>query len=260
MKTPPTYNKFKILILVSVFFYLIPHTLFAKEIIWYLAAAMRKPGKEITQKFNAQGKTRVYLITGSSGQLLSKIFFSKKGDLFTPSSTHFFNQSIKKGIVRKSHILLEQAPVIGLSKAGSKKIKCFSDLSKKGVKIALGNPKTMTLGKTYLQIEKKLGKIIAGRIRNNVIVEVININQVVNYLATDTVDAGIIFDSIGRVNQLNYILIPEQFKISAEKAYMIVLKCSKNIKATKQFEKFVFSQKNIFEKHGFHLTDNSTTF
>lgn len=221
---------------------------------------MIKPGKEITKKFNAQGKFKVYMVSGSSGQLLSKIFFAKKGDLFTPSSKFFFDKSKEKNIVKESCILLEQAPVVGLSEAGSRKIQSFNDLSKEGIKIALGNPKTMTLGKTYLQIEKKLGKKIAGRIRNNVSVEVININQVVNYLKTDIVDAGIIFDSIGRVNQLKFIAIPERFNISTVKAFMILLNFSKNIDEARQFKEFIFSQKAIFEKHGFHLTHSQTAF
>ncbi|MBT4262967.1 MAG: solute-binding protein [Deltaproteobacteria bacterium] len=226
----------------------------AGDLYWYLAASMAKPGKEIVSHFNQkQAPARVFLILGGSGQLLSKIELARRGDIYTPASAGFLKKAREKKLVKSQRLLLYQKPVFGLSGSGRSKINTFSDLSRPGLKLALGNPRTMALGATYLQIEEKMGRALSGQIRANSQLEAINISQVVNYLRSDVVDAGIIFDTVAQANGLSYIEIPERFNILS-KSFLIRLVCSTAEEADlERFETFILTQHQTFNKYGFQL-------
>jgi len=227
------------LLLISLIFCVLCSRSTASEIYWYLAAAMSKPGKEIVEKFNEQTKnSEVYLILGGSCALLSRITVSGKGDLYTPGSEYFLNKAKKLGMVKRNKPLLLQKPVIGLSAGGIKKIRNFNDLIKPGIRIAFGNPKLTVLGKAFLEIKDKMGTKLIKRLEKNSAVEGINANQIANYILSDTVDAGFIFDTVAKANKIPYIEIPDKFNV-ASVAYMILLNSSKNIKATNKFIDFI---------------------
>jgi molybdate transport system substrate-binding protein len=84
------------------------------------------------------------------------------------------------------------------------------------------------------------------------VIKAINISQIVNYLKTNTVDAGILFDSTAKANNLKYIEIPKKFKFEA-KVNTLLLNTSKNKQASEDFIKFIFGNKRIFEKYGFNF-------
>ncbi len=224
-----------------------------KELYWYLGASMSKPGKEIVQKFNHDNKSfKVLLITGGSGQLLSKIIASEKGDIYTPASTFFLEKAIKSGVAKSYRKFIEQVPVFGLASQLENKKLTFYDLISGKYKLAVGNPKTMALGQTFLEIKKKMGKKFAKQIKKNEFLYAVNITQIVNYILTGTVDAGLIFDSVAKANKIDYIEIPEKFNIP-EYAYLAVLNSCSNVKYAEIFEEYIYQHKDVFEKYGFML-------
>jgi len=227
---------------------------FGEDIYFYVAAAMTKPAKEIADIYNKKSENKVIVITGGSGQILNKIIFSEKGDLYLPASSYFHKKAMDKGIVKKYWPLLYQIPVFGLSKSGEKKIKNFEDLYRKNVKIALGNKNTMALGKIYENIEKKMTPEIIKGIRKNQVVEAVNISQIVSYLHANTVDAGIIFDSVARVNNFKFINLPADASIK-EEAIISLLKYSKNPSLAEEFAKYVLNHKEVFKKYGFSVIE-----
>ncbi len=227
--------------------------LVASEIYWYLASSMAKPGREITHAFNQRnGSPQVFLIIGGSGQLLSKIYLAKKGGIYTPASRVFLQKAIKLGVADDYQILLRQKHVFALSASGEKKISSFSDLAAPTVKIALGNPGTMAIGESYLHIEKKMEKGIADKIRKNTSVVALNISQIVNYLLKDVVDAGVIFDSTARANNLRYVDLPKSCN-RVNSAFLVRLTYGNKTADLAEFERFIFKQAGIFEKYGFKL-------
>ncbi|NQU65985.1 MAG: substrate-binding domain-containing protein [SAR324 cluster bacterium] len=226
----------------------------AKDLYWYLASSMVKPGKDIVAKYHQkQTLSRIFLIIGGSGQLLSKIELAGQGDIYTPASVSFLDRAREKGLVRTERLLLYQTPVFGVSQSGRAKIKTFNDLLRPGIQLALGNPKTMALGATYLQVEEKMGRQLSGQIRANSRLEAINISQIVNYLLSDVVDAGLISDTVARANQLYQVDIPEKF-VTRSAAFIIRLACSTAEEAElERFETFILNQHLIFNKYGFQL-------
>lgn len=229
----------------------------AKDLYWYLAASMAKPGKEIVARYNQkQTSSHVLLIIGGSGQLLSKIELAGRGDLYTPASDEFLERAREKGLVKSQRLLLYQKPAFGISNGGRAKIKVFSDLVRPGIRLALGNPKTMALGATYLQVEQKMGVKLSGQIRGNSMLEAINISQIVNYLRSDVVDAGLISDTVARANDLDYVDIPESFNVQSTSFLVRLVYSSGDEVDLDRFETFILDQRQIFNKYGFQLAES----
>ena len=244
-------------IVLTVCFFWVGNTMsMAGEIHWYLAASLSKPAKEIVAQFNRQmQECQVFPIVGGSGQLLSKISMAKIGDLYSPASTEFFAKSRSMGLVANYKVLLFQTPVFGLSTSGQKKISTFQDLTAHSVKIALGNPKTMALANSYLKIEQKMGPTLSRELRRNAIVEAINVNQIVSYLQLGVVDAGLIFDTVARANNIPFVRIPEKNNVET-RAYLIRLTFSQksNQHCLNQLENYIHARDDVFSKYGFQLS------
>lgn len=229
-------------------------TAWAADLYWYLASSMVKPGKEVAKRFNAEhSNVHVVVVSGGSGQLLSKIVASKKGDLYTPAAADYIAQVQQLGLLEKYQPFIEQRLVFALSKSGQKKIQRFEELHRKGIRIAFGNPKTMALGRLYRRVEEAMGENAAMRLRKNQVVAGLNVSQVINYLQADIVDAGIAFDSAAKANGLAYITLPDSLSLTAT-APLIQLKSQRSAVHSRQFIDFLFQSREIFEQYGFHIT------
>ncbi len=229
----------------------------ARDLYWYLAASMTRPGREIVKKFNVEHRPcTIILITGGSGQLLSKIMAAGRGDLYTPAAMTYAVKAKKLGLLKTYRPLIAQTPVFALSAGGGQKIHTWSDLSKPGVRIGLGNPKTMALGKSYQLIEEKMGPELRAKIAANKVAEAVNVSQIISYLKADIIDAGIAFDSTAKANNLAYIEIPAAYN-HIEIAPLIRLRSEKSAKDSKQFTAFILNHLNIFKKYGFRPAGNA---
>ena len=223
------------------------------ELYWFLASSMIKPGREITQKFNNENKNvKVLLLSGGSGQLLSKILVSGKGDIYTPASKYFLDKTLKTGIVKSYTKLLEQKPVFGLTEKLDGQEITFENIVSQHYKLAVGNPKTMTLGQTFLEIKEKMGSKLSAQIKKNEYVYALSVAQIVNYVLSGAVDAGLMFDSVAMANDISYVKIPEKYNVP-EYAYLVTLKSCTNIENVKVFEKYIYQHADIFKKYGFEL-------
>ena len=225
----------------------------AYNIYWYVGAAMTKPAKKIVNKFNNEHtEDFLYLVTGGSGQNLSKIYSSKTGDIYTPASEFFLQKANKLNIIDNYKVMLINTPVFGLSKSGKTKVQSFEDLCKKDLKIALGNPKTMSLGETFLKMGEVIPVGIYIKIKENKSVEALNITQIIGYLKEDIVDAGLIFNSVAKVNNIDYIKIPEEWNFPV-KVYTARLIYTENKIVTNKAINYIYNHLQIFENNGFQV-------
>ncbi len=224
----------------------------AIDLYWYLASALNKPGQEIVNVFNRGDHSfTVILISGGSGHLLSRLSTARKGDLYTPASTSYVSRVESLGLLKAQRPFMAQTPVFGLSVSGREKVKSWSDLTKSGIRIGLGNPKTMALGLAFQQIKERMEPEQATQILLNKVVEGMSVSQLINYLKADIVDAVIVFDSTAIANGLAYIEIPARYN-HQEVAPLIRLTSETNEKNTSVFIDFIMANIAIFEKHGFN--------
>jgi molybdate transport system substrate-binding protein len=232
---------------------LLPLTASSAEIYWYVAAGMLRPATEITERYNRmQDQHKVILITGGSGQLISKMRVSAHADVYLPASERFLEQIKELGMVRRIHPLLRMWPVFGLNPKQKDRFSSFDALAAPGVRLALGNPATMALGEVYQRIETKLPAEMASRLRRNTVIESINIQQTVSYLHQGIVDAGLLFDSVAIAHGIPYLEIPPEWN-AAVQAYLVELTTSTHPEVAAEFAAFVLEQDEIFTRHGFDV-------
>ncbi len=244
-------NMKKILFFLVLF--LLPFSSNAGMLYWFSASAVKKPSREIVSMFNAaHKKDKVFLITGGTGQLLERMILSKSGDMYSCMDSKFFHIAQSKGIVKRYIKFLKLTPVFGVSQRSYDKVKIFDDLFKKDIKLAVGNPKTMALGKTYLYILNKLPKNKQAKLKSNVIVKAINISQIVNYIKTDSVDAGLLFKSVANVNHIGFVQIPKQYN-HIKTGYLVEMSFAENKKASDKLFEFIKNHLNVFRKYGFEV-------
>ncbi|MDY6820923.1 MAG: molybdate ABC transporter substrate-binding protein [Deferribacterota bacterium] len=239
-------------VVIILLFCLVTSTIYAENIYWYIGAGLKEPAKEITSKYNKTHDNKVILILGGSGQLYQKIIMSKKGDIFTPGGEKYYKIALKEGVIYKGEKLLVNTPVFGISKRASDKINSFKDLLKPGVKIVLGNPKTMELGAAFEKMSEKMPKDILEAITKNTILKALNQPQIVNYIRTSTVDAGILFEADAKMYSIEYIKIPRKYSVDVI-AYIALIKYSKNKELAQSFLGYIRKNANIFSRYGYKV-------
>ncbi|MFH1077553.1 MAG: molybdate ABC transporter substrate-binding protein, partial [Pseudomonadota bacterium] len=132
-------------------------------------------------------------------------------------------------------------------------LKSFEGLSETSIKkIAIGNPKTVPIGR-YAEEIFSFYQILPFIKDKFIYAE--NVRQVLDYVAKDEVDAGVVYvtDAAIRSKEVNVIAIAPEASHKPVVYPIAVVKGSKNESAAKAFISMVLSQegKKILQKYGF---------
>ncbi len=242
----------KVIIFAAVSLILFSYSAHSTQLYWFSASAVKKPSQKIAKMFNKTHSDKVVVISGGTGQILQQMILSKKGDIYGCLDPKFFKMAQKKGLVESYIKFIKLVPVFGISKEAEQKIHSFNDIFKKGVRIAAGNPKTMALGKTYLYILNRLPENLRQKLKNNVKIEAINISQIVNYIKMNSVDAGLIFAAVAKINDIKYVSIPKQYN-KIKTGYLTEIKFGNNQKAKDKLFNFILKHLNIYKQYGYQI-------
>lgn len=150
----------------------------------------------------------------------------------------------------------ELVAVVPASNPGG--ISDFNDLGKKGIRLSIGNPKSVPAGNYTMEILKNLQNTnpsLKKAIESNIISRDINVRAVLDKVVTKEVDAGFVYLSDAKIagNKVKLIAIPKNIQVSDVFYPMGVLKESKNPQLAKEFISYVNSKQgqNILVKYGF---------
>ncbi|MGL5083541.1 MAG: molybdate ABC transporter substrate-binding protein [Microcoleaceae cyanobacterium] len=193
---------------------------------------------------------------GSSGSLQQQIQQGAPVDIFISAAPKQMNELEKKGLLltgTRKNLLTNE--IVLIVPKGSTKIKSFDDLTRNQVRrIAIGEPKSVPVGEyaqevlTFLKIfEQVQPKIVYGK----------DVRQVLNYVATGNVDAGIVYRTDAQNStKVDTIASAPKGSHSPIVYPVAVIKDSKNPEAAQGFVMFLSSNtaKTVFEKFGFGLS------
>jgi molybdate transport system substrate-binding protein len=143
-------------------------------------------------------------------------------------------------------------PVVAVNRHRTELVKNFLDLAKPGVRVGLGDPRAMALGRTAEQILKNSG--IRKRILPNVVVRSATVKQLTLYIVKGDVDAGIIARADALQNRdavVAFEVNPDWYK--PEIVSVAVLKSSRQPETADKLARFLSSERGVvvFEKYGF---------
>ena len=224
----------------------------ASEIHLFAGAGLRLPLDRLVEEFQQETRCRVAVDYDGSGRLLARITASGLGDLFMPGSFFYIETLQARGNVRSWRPVVAHTPVIAVNKSRAERITRFEDLARPGLRLALGDPKAMALGKTTATILERSG--LKDKILANVVVYGATVKQLALYVAEGNVDASI----VGRTDafqfrvRVNMIPIPEDY-FETETVAVAVLTTAKDLKAATALQDFVSSPQaiRVFESFGF---------
>jgi molybdate transport system substrate-binding protein len=220
------------------------------------AISLKDSFEEIGRLFQKKHKgVKVFFNFGASGTLQTQIEGGAPVDVFASAAPKQMDALEKKGLVvegtRKNFAGNVLVLIIPLS--SKLHIRSFSDLEKPYVKrIAIGNPKTVPAGQYSEEVLRNL-KLWDKLTQKFVYAE--NVRQVLDYVARNEVDAGLVYLTDAWIKKKQVKIVAEAPKGSCKPVVypIAVVKNSRNIPLAKQFIELVMSPEGqkILKKYGF---------
>jgi molybdate transport system substrate-binding protein len=218
----------------------------------YCGAGLRQPVDELLETYRQQTGVSVAVEFGGSGQLLARFKATGKGDLFL-SGSHFYVEQLKENnqVIFSKQVVLH-TPVVAVNKKMGNKIKTFGDLAVPGIRVGLGDPKAMALGRTAEDILSHSG--LKEAILKNTITRAATVKQLTLYTARGDVDAAIIAraDAFQNQESLTYFEIDSTW-YTPENVTVAALKTASNPAGARKLAEYFGSPYavEVFGKYGF---------
>ncbi|MBA4538646.1 molybdate ABC transporter substrate-binding protein [Bacillus aquiflavi] len=230
-----------------------------KEITISAAASLNEVMQEMKNLYEQDNKNIKLLFNfGGSGALQQQISQGAPVDLFISASEDKFNFLKNEGLIadENSKNLVGNELVLITYKDSPKQIKTFEDLTNEEVeKISIGTPESVPAGKyakqtfgflnIWNQVESKL--VFAKDVR-----------QVLTYVETGNVDAGIVYKTDAATSD-NVMIVSTANKESHDPIIYPagIIENSKHKEEAVEFFTFLQSKeaKDIFIKYGFKVLD-----
>ena len=222
-------------------------------------AGFSKVAPDLVSGFNKKyPNIKVNVKYGGSGELFATLQTQKSGDIFLPADYKYMGDAMKKGYVENSTVknITKNIPVLVVAKGNPKNITSLKDLTKSGVKVAIGDANGPAIGKTTAQLFEKNN--LSNGIESNVVVKSTTVNQLLTYLVTGQCDATIIWKDMtsweegkGKIEVIN---IPDNENIISTVPIGVTI-FSKDKDSASKFQEFITSEegKKIWKKWGFEV-------
>ena len=215
---------------------------FSAELHMYAGAGLRVPTDKLVKQFEAQSGHKVNVEYAGMGQLLTRFQASKTGDVFLSGSEFYVDELAKEKAVLVRHKLVLHTAVMAVRKDRIGKIKTWEDLAESPLKIAMGDPKAIALGKAgEVMLEKSgYGKELGPKVA----VRGTTIKQVLMYLENGDVDAAVIGYS-DAVKNKDFVILPTPAGTPQEISEIVALSTSKNPEAAKALADFFAKPESV---------------
>jgi len=226
----------------------------------HAGAGIRPPLDELGKRFEQQTGTRVDYNFKGSGCLLADICFSKKGDAYIPGELFYIEQADKRGMLAKSRIVAQMSTVVIVQKGNPKKINSLKDLTRPGLRVGIGDPEAVAVGRAANESLVKAG--ILGSVKKNIATQALNVVELGIGVKLRHLDAAIVWDATAYLfkNDTEQIDIPAKWRADAP-IPVAVLKFSENPREAEAFMNFLASKEaeKVFLAHGYGVPKNKPT-
>ncbi|MBC2764224.1 MAG: solute-binding protein, partial [ANME-2 cluster archaeon] len=177
---------------------------------------------------------------------------AQMGDVYQPGAMYYLDIAKEKSFIDYEKIVAYHVPVIAVQKGNPANITCLADLTKPGVRLAMGDPKASAIGKVGNNILEKNG--IKDAVEINTTVRGATVNALIVYVSRGDVDAAITWREsvLFALDETDVVEIPENENI-IKTIPIGVLTFSENKEYARNFVDLVTSDegKTIYEKYGF---------
>lgn len=217
------------------------------------AASLQDALTEITSNFNKEhGHVKINFNFGASGALQQQISQGAPVDLFFSAAEDKFNQLVTDGLIekKKASDLVGNELVLVVPKDSTKGIKTFEDLTKAD-KLSIGTPESVPAGKYAKEV---LGNLTIWNSVEGKIVYAKDVRQVLTYVETGNVDAGMVYKTDALTSTKVEIAATADKKTHTPIVYPIgIIKASSHPNEAMLFYEYLNSNEamEVFKKYGF---------
>ncbi|WBL52625.1 molybdate ABC transporter substrate-binding protein [Bacillus altitudinis] len=226
------------------------------ELVISAAASLQDALKEIESAYE-DDHPNVTLTNnfGSSGALKQQIAQGAKADLFFSAAEEPFDDLVQSGDIDQDHTkdVIQNELVLIVPKEGSSAIKTFRDVQHIKGKLALGIPESVPAGTYAKEIFTKLN--IWDQVKQNAVYGK-DVRQVLNYVETGNVEAGIVYKTDALVSRKVKIVDEANQDMHSPIIYPVgIVKQTEHMKEAKAFFQYLQSDPaaSIFKKYGFQV-------
>jgi molybdate transport system substrate-binding protein len=155
----------------------------------FCGSASKPAMTELAQAFELETGIDTELIFGGSGNLLSQMELSGKGDIYAPGSPDYVIIGERRGqlIEGSDRDVAYLVPAIVTPAGNPAGIRSLEDLAKPGIRVGIGNPETVCLGLYSVELLERAGLLDA--VLPNVVTFGASCSKTANLSAMEQVDA-----------------------------------------------------------------------
>lgn len=162
----------------------------------FCGAGLIKPMEQLRENFQTAGQVTVDIHYGSSGEIFGMLAAGQPCDVLIPGAAKYTMDAVKNGWVDPDTIreLVLHKPVIAVPPGNPAKIKGLDDLARKGVRLAIGDPKAPAIGRVAKKILSQAD--LWQTVEPNIRVYAPTVNQLLIYITLKQADAAIIWEDL----------------------------------------------------------------
>lgn len=221
-----------------------------KKLIVYAGKGLEAAVSDIVHSFEHKHGVKVSVIYGGSQTILSVIQKTQKGDIFIPGGLHYMEQA--GDLISNYKIVATHQPVLAVRIDNTKNIHSLQDLTKPGIRLAIGNKKICAIGKTTEKLLKQNGNL--HDFLANVTVYGVTANELLDLVIQGEVDAAITHGhllNLPKAKEIRKIALPGS-RTNSLAIPLGILRVAENKTSAHLFYSYVETEgRDIFEKHGF---------
>ena len=218
----------------------------------HAGAGIRPPLDDLGKMFEEKTGTRVDYNYKGSGCLLADICFSKKGDAYIPGELFYIEQAEKRGFIAKSRVVAKMGTVLIVQKGNPKNIRGLKDLTRPNLRLGLGDPQAVAVGRAANECLVKAG--VLKDVRKNVVMQALNVVELGIGVKLKHLDAAIVWDATAHMfgDDVQMLEIAEQWRADCPIS-VAVLKFSSNQRESERFMDFLATEEaaRVFLAHGY---------
>lgn len=164
-----------------------------REVEVFAGAAAAPVYRELARVFESRYGVKVVLHIAGSGALLTALEVTRRGDVYIPGSPEFLLLAHQKGVVNiteaEPKILAYMVPAIIVQRGNPKGIASLEDLARPGIRVGIGDPKTVCVGRYAKELLELSG--LWEEVSKNIAVYAPSCEAVAQLVYTGSVDAVI---------------------------------------------------------------------
>jgi molybdate transport system substrate-binding protein len=215
-------------------------------------AGLQPAMDEIGDMYFHRTGIRVDFSYAGAGMLLATLNSTRRGDVYIPGESFYVDLARERGFIAEERPVVYFLPVIIVQEGNPKNIGGLEDLTRPGLRVAIGDPEALAVGPVTQHILKRAG-VLEG-VERNVTMKAGCIPELANAVSMRAADAAIVWDAVAAQHARHVDVVPIKPEHNEVAEVLVAtLTCSKQPEEARKLMDFIASEESaaVFHKRGF---------